>query len=89
LVENAVRHGVEPSAQGANIVIVTKRESSKVVVEISNTLPLAGTSPPATNGNGIALNNVRDRLSLLHDLESSFQAGIKNDHYVVRIELPA
>ena len=89
LVENAVRHGVEPSAQGANIVISTKRESSKVVVEISNTLPLAGTSSPATHGNGIALKNVRDRLSFLHDLESTFHAGVKQDHYMVRIELPA
>ena len=89
LVENAVLHGVEPSPLGANIVISTKRESSKVVVEISNTLPLAGTSSPATNGNGIALKNVRDRLSLLHDMESSFHAGVKHGHYLVRIELPA
>jgi two-component system, LytTR family, sensor histidine kinase AlgZ len=89
LVENAVHHGVEPSAQGANIIISTKRVSSKVVVEISNTLPVASTSSPASNGNGIALKNVRDRLSLLHDLESTFHAGIKQDHYVVRIELPA
>jgi two-component system, LytTR family, sensor histidine kinase AlgZ len=89
LVENAVHHGVEPSAQGANIIISTKRVSSKVVVEISNTLPVAITSSPASSGNGIALKNVRDRLSLLHDLESTFHAGIKQDHYVVRIELPA
>jgi two-component system, LytTR family, sensor histidine kinase AlgZ len=89
LVENAVHHGVEPSAQGAKIVISTKRENSKVVVEISNTLPLASTSSPSSNGNGIALKNVRDRLSLLHDLESTFHAGVKHDHYVVRIELPA
>jgi two-component system, LytTR family, sensor histidine kinase AlgZ len=89
LVENAVRHGVEPSAQGGTIVISTKREGSKVIVTISNTLPMATTSAPSTAGNGIALNNVRDRLSLLHDLESSFHAGVKHDHYIVRIELPA
>jgi two-component system, LytTR family, sensor histidine kinase AlgZ len=89
LVENAVHHGVEPSAQGASIVIATQRENSKVVVSISNTLPVAGASSTYTTGNGIALKNVRDRLSLLHDLESSFQAGVKNGHYVVRIELPA
>ena len=88
LVENAVRHGVEPNPQGATIVIATKRESSKVVVEIRNTLPNADSAKQATHGSGMALKNVRDRLSLLHDLESSFSAGVKNDQYVVRIELP-
>lgn len=88
LVENAVHHGVEPSPEGAQVVISTKREGGKVVVTIANTLPLAGALPSSTTGNGIALKNVRDRLSLLHDLESSFHAGVKNDQYVVRIEMP-
>jgi two-component system, LytTR family, sensor histidine kinase AlgZ len=92
LVENAVHHGVEPSTYGAQVLISTKREGSKVVVVISNSLPTAmttATSGQAKLGQGIALNNVRDRLSLLHDIESSFQAGIKDDKYVVRMEFPA
>jgi two-component system, LytTR family, sensor histidine kinase AlgZ len=88
LVENAVRHGVEPSAQGANLVIATKREGSKVVIQISNSLPHLKANSASTSGNGMALNNVRQRLSLLHDLESSFQAGMKNGQFIVRIELP-
>jgi two-component system, LytTR family, sensor histidine kinase AlgZ len=87
LVENAVHHGVEPSPQGANIVISTQREGSKVVVQISNTLP-PESSASSTAGNGMALNNVRERLNLLHDLESTFQAGSKNGLFNVRIELP-
>jgi two-component system, LytTR family, sensor histidine kinase AlgZ len=87
LVENAVHHGVEPSAQGASIVILTKREGSKVVVLISNSLPL-DTSARSTAGSGMALNNVRERLSLLHDLESSFRTDIKDGQFVVRMELP-
>jgi two-component system, LytTR family, sensor histidine kinase AlgZ len=87
LVENAVHHGVEPSPQGANIVITTKREGSKVVVQISNTLP-PESSTTSTAGSGIALSNVRERLSLLHDLESTFQAGSKNGQFKVRMELP-
>lgn len=88
LVENAVHHGVEPSLNGAHIVISTQRENSKVVLQITNTLtPQSNTL--STTGNGIALNNVRDRLRLLHDLESSFFAGEKNGLYVVRMEFPA
>jgi two-component system, LytTR family, sensor histidine kinase AlgZ len=89
LVENAVRHGVEPSAQAASLVISTKRLGNKVVILISNNLPALAARPASTTGNGMALNNVRERLGLLHDLESSFQAGIKNGEFVVRIELPA
>ena len=91
LVENAVHHGVEPSPQGASILISTKRESSKVLIHISNTLPPKSSAlnrASSTAGSGMALNNVRERLSLLHDLESTFQAGIKNEQFNVRIELP-
>lgn len=92
LVENAVRHGVETSTQGANIHISTRRANSKAVIVITNTLPMnlpldaAKTKPNV--GSGMALNNVRERLSLLHDIECSFQAGVKNDRFVVQIELP-
>ena len=87
LVENAVRHGVEPSPQGATMTISTQREGSKVVITISNSLPVS--MGKVTAGQGMALNNVRERLYLLHDLESSFQAGVKDAQYVVRMEIPA
>jgi two-component system sensor histidine kinase AlgZ len=87
LVENAVHHGVEPSLQGAHIVISTQCKNSKVILQITNTLaPKSSTT--STTGNGMALKNVRDRLRLLHDLESSFQAGEKSGTYVVRMEFP-
>jgi len=92
LIENAVHHGVEPSPNGASIVIAAKRDGSKAVIEISNTLPpviLAGATQnfkPA--GMGMALQNVRERLNLLHDIESGFQAGVRGDEFIVRIEIP-
>jgi two-component system, LytTR family, sensor histidine kinase AlgZ len=89
LVENAVHHGVEPSSEGVVITIVTTKSTSKVVVQISNSLPPTKSKIAPSTGQGMALNNVRDRLKLLHDIESSFQAGVKNDQFVVRIELPA
>jgi two-component system sensor histidine kinase AlgZ len=57
-------------------------------VQITNTLPAMTITAVSTSGSGMALNNVRERLSLLHDLESTFQAGIKNGQFNVRIELP-
>lgn len=37
----------------------------------------------------MALANVRARLSLLHDVQGHFCAGLKNGVYQVRIEVPA
>ena len=92
LIENAVHHGVEPSPNGASILISSKRDGSKAVIEISNTLPPISQASAAQNskptGMGMALQNVRERLSLLHDIESTFQAGVRGDEFIVRIEIP-
>jgi two-component system sensor histidine kinase AlgZ len=84
LVENAVRHGVEPSATGARVKISTQRRRSTVVIKVINTVP-AG---PGEQGHGVALANVRDRLSLLHDVQGRFHSGLKEGVYQVRIEVP-
>ncbi|MDP3702721.1 MAG: histidine kinase [Hylemonella sp.] len=85
LLENAVRHGVEPSPTGAQVRISTQRRGSTVVIKVTNTVP-AG---PGPHGHGLALDNVRDRLRLLHDVQCSFQTVHKDGIYQVRMEVPA
>nr|MDP2191930.1 histidine kinase [Rhodoferax sp.] len=85
LVENAVRHGVEPSPDGAQIRISTQRRGSTVVIKITNTVPAGH----GERGNGLALDNVRDRLNLLHDVQGQFQSALKDGVFQVRIEVPA
>ncbi|WHZ10688.1 MAG: Autolysin sensor kinase [Burkholderiaceae bacterium] len=84
LVENAVRHGVEPSADGAQLKISTQRRGSSVVIKVTNTVAAQG-----RRGNGVALENVRDRLSLLHDVQGRFQTVLKDGVFQARIEVPA
>jgi two-component system sensor histidine kinase AlgZ len=84
LVENAVRHGVEPSAQGAEIRISSQRRGSVVVIKVMNTVPAGA----GNGGHGVALRNVRDRLALLHDVQGQFQSGLKDGVFQVRIEVP-
>ena len=85
LVENAVKHGVEPSPGGAQVRISTQRRGSTVVVKVTNTVP-AG---QGRGGNGVAQANVRDRLRLLHDVQAQFQTALKDGVYQVRMEVPA
>jgi two-component system, LytTR family, sensor histidine kinase AlgZ len=85
LVENAVRHGVEPSADGADIHITTLRSTTHVVIDITNTTP-SGAGP---TGHGMALANVRERLMLMHDLECRFRHAQSGGVFQVRLEVPA
>jgi len=72
LVENAVKHGVEPSPTGADVKVTTQRRGSVVVIKVTNTVP-GGQGRP---GHGVALDNVRDRLRLLHDVQAQFQTAL-------------
>ena len=88
LVENAVKHGVEPSRHGGKLRIATQRRGDRVVVRITNTLPTQHESSTSTRGHGIALDNVRARLALLHDVQAQFSTKVKNGLYQVRISIP-
>ena len=85
LVENAVKHGVEPSASGADVKISAQKRGSTIVIKITNTAP----GGQGRAGHGVALENVRDRLRLLHDVQSSFRCTWVNSVYQVRMEIPA
>jgi two-component system sensor histidine kinase AlgZ len=84
LVENAVRHGVEPSAEGGVIRIRTRVKRAHAVVSIVNTLPAQASRP----GNGMALRNVRERLRLMHDVAAQFETRRERDVFRVQIVVP-
>jgi two-component system sensor histidine kinase AlgZ len=84
LVENAVKHGVEPSPDGAMVRISTKRRGGVVIIKVTNTVP-AGSG---RRGHGLALDNVRQRLTLLHDVQGRFQSALVKDVFQVRLEIP-
>ncbi|MDO9359784.1 MAG: histidine kinase [Polaromonas sp.] len=84
LVENAVRHGVEPSASGAQVKIATERRGSTVVVKVTNSTPAGA----GESGHGLALANVRERLALLHDVQAQFKTVFRDGVFQVRLEIP-
>jgi two-component system sensor histidine kinase AlgZ len=84
LVENAVRHGVEPSPGGARVRVYVRRERGQVVVQVSNSLP----EEPGPTGHGMALHNVRERLRLLHDVAARFETWRDDGQHHARIVIP-
>jgi two-component system sensor histidine kinase AlgZ len=84
LVENAVRHGVEPAPDGGIIRVRTRVKLGRAVVSIANTVPPG----PSRPGNGIALGNVRERLRLMHDVAAQFDTRLDRDLFRVQIVVP-
>jgi two-component system sensor histidine kinase AlgZ len=84
LVENAVRHGVEPNAAGGTLWIRARVRAGQVDLRVSNTVG-ERTGPP---GLGMALPNVRERLRLLHDLAAQMDVQREPGQFHVRLLVP-
>ena len=84
LVENAVKHGVEPSETPAHIRIsLHRRGKNYATLTVTNTQ--AGPSAP---GLGMALANVRHRLQLLYDMDFKMEQRHKAHAFQVQLRLP-
>jgi two-component system sensor histidine kinase AlgZ len=85
LLENAVYHGIECLPQGGQVRVGLLRQGKALVIEVANPHPERAMEPP---GHKLALDNIRERLALLFDMEASYQVFAGRDQYRVRITLP-
>jgi two-component system, LytTR family, sensor kinase len=78
LVENAIKHGIEPQRDGGRITIATRLEGDTVVLRVSDDGPgvMLGESPLALAGEaptgGVGLRNTRARLAQLYGNQQRF-----------------
>jgi two-component system sensor histidine kinase AlgZ len=85
LLENAVYHGIEPMPEGGEIIVKIYTKHNELHIVINN--PYAPKNDHHT-GNKMALKNIKERLKLHFDLESSIKTEAKNDRYEVHIRIP-
>lgn len=86
LLENAVYHGIEPLGEPGEIRVRLARRQDRLVVEITN--PCGPPEKDVHAGNRMALENIRERLSLFFDLEADLAIDTADQRFRVRIELP-
>lgn len=88
LVENAVRHGVERRTDATPVRIVVQRVRDHVEIIVANATTKAAREPGRHVGHGMALDNIRERLMLLYDVEASLNTQQKDGTFEVRLLLP-
>jgi hypothetical protein len=64
LVENAIKHGLEPKPEGGKLSVGAEIVHGKLAVTVADTG--MGFGKAATAGTGVGLNNIRERLQLLY-----------------------
>ena len=69
LVENAIKHGLEPKAEGGSLTVKAEIAHGKLVVCVADTG--LGFGRAATAGTGVGLANIRERLNLLYGGKAS------------------
>ena len=69
LVENAIKHGLEPKPEGGNLKVQAEIVHGKLVVSVADTG--LGFGRAATAGTGVGLANIRERLQLLYGAKAA------------------
>ena len=69
LVENAIKHGLEPKPEGGRLSLKAEIVHGKLAVTVTDTG--LGFGRAATAGTGVGLANIRERLQLLHGPKGS------------------
>ncbi|MCC7116600.1 MAG: histidine kinase [Burkholderiales bacterium] len=87
LVENAIKHGIEPWAPGGRVVVSAEASGDRVEISVADTG--AGLDGAPAAGDGIGLANIRDRLALLHGERARLELSANEPRgFLARIVLP-
>jgi LytS/YehU family sensor histidine kinase len=86
LVENAITHGFDRPDTRLRLEIRARRDGGELVIEVVNSGTLQARR---TDGTGIGLTNIRERLAILHPGRASLTLTEEASGVVARVRLPA
>jgi hypothetical protein len=85
LCENAIVHGIAKRAEGGVLRIVASQTGAFLRVSVQN--PIAN-GAPASPGNGVSLQQLRERLQCLYHSDEALQISENADHFCAELRLP-
>jgi len=86
LAENAIRHGIERSREGGDVLIEVNAGEAEVRIGISNSIP--GTSGSDSRGHQVGLSSVRARVLALTGNTGGVDTWIEDGRHVAVLRLP-
>lgn len=89
LVENAIYHGVQPLPEGGAVDVDVDVSGGEVRLSVSNPLPNESPSGRKTQGNGIALDNMKRRLEAYYDNRAKTFILAQAGRFSVQLQFPA
>jgi two-component system sensor histidine kinase AlgZ len=89
LLENAVGHGVQARPEGGKISLYGRAEGSQVVITIGNPVaPPGALQAAAQGGHGMALRNIRERLSLAFGSRADLLTNRDRERFYAVLSVP-
>jgi len=88
LVENAIKHGLEPKVEGGGVVVSARREGDRLLLRVSDD-GLGVRSTRSSGSTGLGLANLRDRLSSMYAGRARMTLEDLAPGTRVTLELPA
>jgi two-component system sensor histidine kinase AlgZ len=85
LLENAVAHGIQPCVEGGKLRLYGREEKDNVVITISNPV---GPNKHISEGHGMALENIRERLDLAFGSGSSLITHQNDEQFFAVLSFP-
>jgi two-component system LytT family sensor kinase len=93
LIENSIKHGLEPRIQGGTITLRSRMQGDSLVVEVEDDGVGIVMKPPSglrRDGAGIGMKNVQERLEVLYGNRARFTVVSRPGRgTLVSIEIPA
>ena len=86
LIENAVKHAVEPSDSMVEIVLTAHENDEFIVFTVSNSLPTTNKTP--IKSHGIGLQNVSERLLAYYNEKAGITTAINDNQFVATLSIP-
>jgi two-component system sensor histidine kinase AlgZ len=87
LIENAIYHGIEPLPGGGTVTVEGERVGDRIRIRVSNPLAPDG-GQENRPGNRLALDNIRERLTLAFGPRASLSIQREPTRYRVELEFP-
>lgn len=72
IVENAIKHGLEPKVDGGEVIVRAAHDTNMLVLRVTDTGLGLDAAPALENSTHVGVDNIRDRLRALYGSQASF-----------------